>query len=75
MKTLEFTVKVSFTHYIDSELEIKQVANNIANALMEKVMEDTLAPETEDVMTTNIRVVSVHSPNIIVNRHIMDDIS
>ena len=56
MKTLQFTVTLSFEGKVTSDEEIREVTRNIAESLEHTANTKGLAPEMSDTYTTRIDV-------------------
>ena len=62
MKKMSFTVNVSFSEKINSDEEIKEIAQGIAEAIQSHVDTAGLAPEMSDAFTTEIEVIPQDLP-------------
>lgn len=58
MRKLTFTVTVEFEDKIVSDNEIQEVADNIADAIIEKANGYGLAPEASETYTKHVEVFS-----------------
>lgn len=56
MKTIAFTVHLTFSGKISSDEEIKEIANNIAEALKREASEYGISPESSDEYVKEIEV-------------------
>ena len=56
MKQLTFEVTLSFSNKITNDLEIREVQQNVLDAIVSQADTAGLAPEDSDAYTTNISV-------------------
>lgn len=62
MKTQTFTVKLTFSEKMTSDEDIKEIAQNIADAIKHAADTSGIAPEEADGYTTEIEVTPQFLP-------------